>query len=85
MSFSSLRAKFNAFSKTFTGKLVLSAARAFIGVFVAAEAQIFNALVNLVNSHDHAHWSVLASLILSLGAAGLTAAVRAVQHFLFEK
>jgi hypothetical protein len=71
------------FEATTTGKVVTSAVRAFVGVFIAAEAQIFNAVVNAVNSHDHSHWSVLASLVAALAAAGLTAAIRAVQVWFF--
>lgn len=71
------RAKLAAFEKTFVGKLVLSAARAFIGVFVAAESQLFNAVANY-------QFGVLKSLVVALAAAGVTAAVRAVQHYFFD-
>jgi len=74
-----------AFEKTFEGKLALSALRAFVGVFIAAEASIFNDIVNAINSHTHASFSTLESLLVALAAAGFTAAVRAVQHFFFDQ
>lgn len=76
--------KFAAFQKTFVGKIVLSAARAFIGVFIAAEAQLFNLFVQLVNSHTQVDFGVLKNLVFALTAAGAVAAVRAVQHFFFD-
>lgn len=81
----SFKDKFNAFSKTFVGKLTLSATRAFIGVFIAAESQLFDAAVKLVGSHSSADFGVLKSLVAALAAAGVTAAVRAVQHYFFER
>lgn len=79
-----VRTRVAAFEKTFVGKLTLSALRAFVGVFIGAEAQIFNAVINLVNTHTHADFGVLKNLLFALVAAALVAAVRAIQHFLFE-
>jgi len=79
------KAWFNTFKETFVGKLVLSAARAFIGVFIAAEAAIFNDVVNLINNHTIKDLNTLEALLLALVAAGFTAAVRAVQHFFFDE
>lgn len=78
-------AGFNSFAKTFWGKVTLSAARAFIGVFVAAESQLFDAVVQLVTKHGTADFNVLKSLVVALAASAVTAAVRAVQHFFFDK
>lgn len=79
-----LRARIADFETTFLGKLFMSAVRAFIGVFIAAEANIFNAFITLVDSHTRADFGVVKNLLLALVAAGLTAAIRAIQHFLFE-
>lgn len=83
-SVSGFKAWLAQFETTLVGKVTVSAVRAFIGVFIAAESQLFNAVVNAVNSHDHAHWSVLASLVAALVGAGITAVIRAVQHYFFK-
>lgn len=69
---------------TLPGKLFLSALRAFVGVFIAAESQLFDAIVKLAGSHSHADFSTLKALLIALAAAGVTAAIRAVQHYFFK-
>lgn len=78
------KAWFSAFQKTFAGKVTLSAVRAFVGVFIAAEAQLFDVAVKLVSNHAAADFNVAKSLIVALFAAAVVAAVRAVQHFFFD-
>lgn len=81
----SFRDTFAAWSSTFVGKVTLSAVRAFVGVFIAAQAQLFDAVVKLANSHSQVDWGTTKTLLVSLAAAAVTAAIRAVQHFIFDK
>jgi hypothetical protein len=80
--FDRLLARYNEFRQTKFGKVVNTFVVAFIGTFVIAEAQVFNALSDIVSGK--ASFSVLLSLLGSLAVSAVIAAIRATEVYLFQ-